>query len=345
MSSRARLRKRDNFDPGQLQVLGPEVEIRLSSSSAQLEAEVCYDFKSNQYQTLPAGDFLINLLTLPSRVIHREDLELQTLARETAQGQGIRALFRSKCSICHIISNSNKTVQQHEPQDVSHELEELYGSIMSAEQLAKLDSQPNPFNFSERVSQTLRIPRKTVGQQTDQPPSSTFGASVGLSVIYDAYQHDYVLVLARERLRQADKDKDDDREKKSGKKSSWVTPHTAAAASTTPPHTDSAEEGGGLGRILRPTRIMERMVNQNIYDDIIHDYKYWEDTSDDFRPLEGSLLPLWKFTTHKTRDLLVADVCWSPAYPDLLAAAYTPSESCLYHNSIPRPTGCCLHPK
>lgn len=35
-------------------------------------------------------------------------------------------------------------------------MEEVYLDMMSREELAKLDSQPNPFNFSERVSQTNR---------------------------------------------------------------------------------------------------------------------------------------------------------------------------------------------
>lgn len=44
--------------------------------------------------------------------------------------------------------------------DISEDMKQLYGSLMSAKQLAKLDLQPNPFNFSERVSQTARIPCK-----------------------------------------------------------------------------------------------------------------------------------------------------------------------------------------
>ena len=45
----------------------------------------------------------------------------------------------------------------------------------------------------------------------------------------------------------------------------------------------------------RAVRVMERMVNQNFYDDIAQDFKYWEDQSDQFREGEGTLLPLWKF--------------------------------------------------
>lgn len=31
------------------------------------------------------------------------------------------------------------------------------------------------------------------------------------------------------------------------------------------------------------------------------DFKYWEDASDAFRPGEGSLLPLWRFSSDKAR--------------------------------------------
>lgn len=55
------------------------------------------------------------------------------------------------------------------------------------------------------------------------------------------------------------------------------------------------------------------------------DFRYWEDGSDEFRPLEGSLLPLWKFHHDRSRHLVVTDICWSPIYTDLFAAAYAPS--------------------
>ena len=56
------------------------------------------------------------------------------------------------------------------------------------------------------------------------------------------------------------------------------------------------------------------------------DFKYWEDGSDEFKPLEGSLLPLWKFHHDRSRSLIVSCLDWSPIYPDLFAVAYTPGE-------------------
>ncbi|XP_042222347.1 dynein, 78 kDa intermediate chain, flagellar outer arm-like, partial [Homarus americanus] len=69
------------------------------------------------------------------------------------------------------------------------------------------------------------------------------------------------------------------------------------------------------------------MINQNIYDDIVQDFMYWEDGGDDYHPLHGSLLPLWKFASDTSRPFVVSDICWSPVYRDLFAAAYTNGEA------------------
>lgn len=53
------------------------------------------------------------------------------------------------------------------------------------------------------------------------------------------------------------------------------------------------------------------------------DFKYWEDGSDEYHPLQGSLLPLWKFRPEMCRSFTVSDLCCSPVFPDLFAAAYT----------------------
>ena len=40
---------------------------------------------------------------------------------------------------------------------------------------------------------------------------------------------------------------------------------------------------------MHACKILERMVNQNTYDDITQDYKFWEDASDQYRDGEGTL--------------------------------------------------------
>ncbi|VVD04673.1 unnamed protein product [Leptidea sinapis] len=75
-------------------------------------------------------------------------------------------------------------------------------------------------------------------------------------------------------------------------------------------------------RIREAWTVLERLVNQNIYDDISQDYRYWDDPSDEFREGMGSLLPLWKFQYEPMRNHAVCDVQWNPHYQDLFAVAY-----------------------
>ena len=64
------------------------------------------------------------------------------------------------------------------------------------------------------------------------------------------------------------------------------------------------------------------MVNQNMFEEIAMDFKYWEDVSDSFRPGEGTLLPLWRFTSDRAKRRQVTAICWSPLYQDMFAVGY-----------------------
>lgn len=75
-------------------------------------------------------------------------------------------------------------------------------------------------------------------------------------------------------------------------------------------------------KYLQCWQILERMINQNIYDEIAHDYRYWEDPSDEFREEEGTLLPLWKFSYDKTKKMNVTDLCFNTYYYDLFAVCF-----------------------
>jgi dynein intermediate chain 1 len=76
------------------------------------------------------------------------------------------------------------------------------------------------------------------------------------------------------------------------------------------------------GSMTKATKVMERMVNQNSYDDIAQDFKYWEDQSDQFREGEGTLLPLWKFYNERAKRRHVTAIAWNPEYLDLFAVGY-----------------------
>jgi dynein intermediate chain 1 len=72
----------------------------------------------------------------------------------------------------------------------------------------------------------------------------------------------------------------------------------------------------------KATCTLDRMVNQNMFEEIAMDFKYWEDASDGFRPGEGTLLPLWRFGSEKSRRRQVTCICWNPQYLDMFAVGY-----------------------
>ena len=172
----------------------------------------------------------------------------------------------------------------------------------------------NQFNYSERACQTFNQPLRERSTITEPPPSLTINCQVNQWEIFDAYVEDVERQkLLKERAasqQQAKKsvaNKDDaehdhdDGDMKEGAKDADIV-HSAAMS--------------------RSLKIMERMVNQNTWDEIAQDYKYWDDQSDSFKEGEGTLLPLWKFWTEKVRRKHVTALCWNPEYNDLFAVGY-----------------------
>ncbi|VDO13688.1 unnamed protein product [Rodentolepis nana] len=81
----------------------------------------------------------------------------------------------------------------------------------------------------------------------------------------------------------------------------------------------AANKVEGLSGFLKPLKTIERMINQNTFDDVLQDFAYFEDLADDFRDSMGTLLPLWKFSYEKAKKMTVTSLCWSPQYSDLFA--------------------------
>ncbi|XP_050697673.1 dynein intermediate chain 2, ciliary-like [Eriocheir sinensis] len=347
----------------------PQIEIRLSTTTAQPASEVIYDFASGHYQSVQPGDPLIHLFTSPCRIMPREEYELKQMQKAQMEVDGeeerneeevqeeimrrkkeeeekqkkqymeLQREFKGKKKGGKKKKKPQKEKEEEEEEeeeeddqyDIAKDIEELYGNVMSPEQLAKLDSQPNPFNFSDRVSQSFRPPMKELAQQTDQPPSTTFGANAGLAILCDAYDGDYE--MKEEALRRKKEREEKEKAEKEGDKDPNAPPDPMVLLPPPPP-----PDQGGLAHLDKAARIVERIVQQNVYDEGFHDYKYWEDQSDDYRQLEGSLLPLWRLTAPLSRRLFVCDVTWSPAHPDLLAVAYSAGES----GEPPEPGYLCL---
>jgi dynein intermediate chain 1 len=58
--------------------------------------------------------------------------------------------------------------------------------------------------------------------------------------------------------------------------------------------------------------VVERMLNQNTYDELADDFKYFEDPTDGPDSQKGSLLPLWRFEYEKAKRLSVTSMVWCP---------------------------------
>jgi dynein intermediate chain 1 len=137
---------------------------------------------------------------------------------------------------------------------------------------------------------------------TEPPPRVNFSATANQWEIYDAYVED-LQRQEKEKEKDAKKveKKDDDKKKKN--------------AST-------EIQSDDISRVSRASKIVERMVNQNTFDAIAHDFKYYEDTSDEYRENEGTVLPLWKFQCETAKRMTVTPLCWSPKYHDLFATGH-----------------------
>ncbi|XP_032164264.1 dynein intermediate chain 1, axonemal isoform X1 [Mustela erminea] len=257
-----------------------------------------------------------------------------------------------------VISETEILEEEEEPKETEAETE--LGSqtdVPAAEAAAKATEeelmtpkQPkerkltNQFNFSERASQTLNNPLRDRECQMEPPPRTNFSATANQWEIYDAYV---------EELKKQEKTKEKEKAKtpvakKMGKMTMrkmtsmesqngkgmqlCVSPEAILFLMPTllgnlifkshGPGLLEHLESDDITKVTQAAKIVERMVNQNTYDDVAQDFKYYEDAADEYRDLEGTLLPLWKFQNDKAKRLAVTALCWNPKYNDLFAVGH-----------------------
>mmetsp|Transcript_20735 Transcript_20735/g.44244 ORF Transcript_20735/g.44244 Transcript_20735/m.44244 type:complete len:675 (+) Transcript_20735:79-2103(+) len=161
----------------------------------------------------------------------------------------------------------------------------------------------NQFNFSDRAAQSKNPILRENGWHTEPPPTTDFQGTVTQWDIFDQYK--YEIELAKE------KEKDDKHKSKSG------VDEDDGKSKKKDANTPIYSENMKLS-----IKLMERMVNQNAEAEVYHDFKYWEDRSDEFRDGEGTLLPLWRFSSDKAKRKQVTCIKWNPRYNDLCAVGF-----------------------
>ena len=74
-------------------------------------------------------------------------------------------------------------------------------------------------------------------------------------------------------------------------------------------------------KLLTSAKIIERMLNLNTFEDVARDFRFYEDPADEFKIVEGSLLPLWNFQYETGEQMEVTHLMWSPNYTDLFGVS------------------------
>ncbi|XP_035907481.1 dynein intermediate chain 2, ciliary isoform X1 [Anopheles stephensi] len=316
MKSKQLLKPDDQLDLTEAE-LGEEIPKLLSTENRHLPRNlVVYDFREGAFLPVPPPENTITLLEFEGTSIHKDTDEAKEQISRKGTDELNVTLDKPKEPLAEDQEDTKKpdTPETGDGEEGERDEDEAEGEGEGQEQEEEAPPPPeeeapkkkltNQFNFCERAALTIANPSRSVDTQTIPPPRSSYGASVLQWVIYDSYIEDYA---------QQQREKEREKEKKPGLQRRDEKSRKDEKAK-------QAEEFNK--RYLQACQIIERMVNQNIYDEIAQDYRYWEDPSDEFREEEGTLLPLWKFSYERTKKMCVTDLCFNTLYYDLFAVCF-----------------------
>ncbi|XP_075438618.1 dynein axonemal intermediate chain 1 isoform X2 [Ascaphus truei] len=259
---------------------------------------VRYSFKERAYKPISVVDQLAVHFCLEGNMLHKDSDEAR---RQRARMGVVEEPTPTETSVAEPGDKDAETEAEAESPVADEE-----GAGGEEEAIARHKKEQkltNQFNFSERASQSFNNPVRERASQTEPPPRATFSATANQWKIYDAYV---------EELQKQEKMKE--------KQKAPVTKKEEEKSRRKLPSAESQSDD--VGKVAKSSKIVERMVNQNTFDDITQDFKYFEDVSDEFRDHDGTLLPLWKFQHDKSKRLAVTALCWNPKYKDLFAVGH-----------------------
>ncbi|XP_067887592.1 dynein, axonemal, intermediate chain 1, paralog 2 [Heterodontus francisci] len=261
---------------------------------------VRYSFKERAYKQVPLISQLAIHFARDGYLLHKDSDEAkrQRSRWKFSEDSGTEEIT-TPVEILPSESVEKVDTEEEEPPDAKAAEEEEEKEVIRPRQERKV---PNQFNFSERASQTFNNPVRENGCQTEPPPRATFSSTANQWEIFDAYED----VLAKQIVMK-------EKPKLHTTKKDEVSKKKIAAIESM---------SDDITRVGKSAKIVERMVNQNSFDDIAQDFKYFEDPSDEFREQEGTVLPLWRYIYEKAKRLSVTGMCWNPRYHDLFAVGH-----------------------
>ncbi|NXJ08435.1 DNAI1 protein, partial [Odontophorus gujanensis] len=271
---------------------------------------VRYSFKERAYKPISYVDQTAIHLSLGGNMILRDSDE--------GRRQSLRlsnASEKTPSETSAVESEEAEIKDEKSTEDTQAAEEEALGAeTAEAAEAAEAEEAPPPrvkeqklanqFNFIERSSMTLVNPLRVGCCCSFLLPYKFCLLSVSQWEIYDTYTEE-LQKMEKSKEKEKPKSQLGKKEEKRGRKL-----------------TSLESQSDGITKISRTAKIVERMVNENIFDDILQDFKYFEDPSDEYRDNKGTLLPLWKFQYDKAKSLTVTAISWNLKYKDLFAAGY-----------------------
>ncbi|CAB1412429.1 unnamed protein product [Pleuronectes platessa] len=245
---------------------------------------VRYSFKENSYKTVVVDQVAVHFV-LEGSLIHQDSDE----AKRMIAGEGLpgEAVTEETGAEPDEVTNKTPATDVEDEGEVEGVGEEDRPSSVASKTDKK---RPNQINFSERATQTLNNPLREKSVQTEPPHRTNFSANANQWENYDAHE---------EELRKVEKNKEKQKD--------------------TVPERVILLESDNLSEVGKASKIFERMIHQNTFDDKAQNFKYFEDASDELKGQEGTLLPLWKFQYDKAKTLSVTALCWNNKFDDLFA--------------------------
>uniref|UniRef100_H2YH09 Dynein axonemal intermediate chain 1 n=1 Tax=Ciona savignyi TaxID=51511 RepID=H2YH09_CIOSA len=264
---------------------------------------VRFNFKERAFKQTSSVEQIAIHFALDGNMLHKDSDEARRQRAKAGMGESRRLVAYFRYYLICISKNSSALSEAGGEEEGGEEEGGEKEEVVEAPP-PKKESLRNQFNFSERASQTFNNPYRERGTATEPPPRANFSSTANQWEIYDAYYED---------LQKQEKAKDKTKQIPAYRKEDDKTKKKLVALETA---------SDDISRVSRAAKIVERMVNQNTFDDIAQDFSYFEDASDEFRDQEGTLLPLWKFCYDKAKRLAVTSICWNPKYYDMFVVGH-----------------------
>ncbi|XP_066444896.1 dynein axonemal intermediate chain 1-like [Eleutherodactylus coqui] len=203
---------------------------------------VRYSFKERAYRPISMVDQLAVHFSLDGNMLHKDSDE----ARRQRARMGVIDETPT--------SDSTEATEREAEKDGRAEPGGAGGDAAEGEELLtrsrKERKLTNQFNYSERASQTYNNPLRERASQTEPPPRATFSSTANQWEIYDAYIDE---------LQKQEKLKEKQKAPVAKKEDELQSRRRVPTAES---------QSDDITKVEKSSKIMERMVNQNTFDDV-----------------------------------------------------------------------------